>query len=456
MLAGGLALAACAAPPSQPNVLLIVIDTLRRDGLGIYGASRPTSPVIDSLAARSIIFDRAVSTGDNTVLSHSALFSGRYPQLGQREPGASPTIAEAFKEDGYATYGVAANPLLAAAGAWSRGFDRYTSQPVPKSELPAGQLDHARYVSVRSADHTINRVLEMLGEHLAEASGRPWFMFVNILDPHDPYNGGRQWREAFRRSPSDLDGILRRGSSQSLWEWVAAAAATLSEDDIRRLRELYDAEIRFVDSQLERLFEFLGESEQSDDTVVVVTSDHGELLGEHGLFTHALGSYEAELSIPLILHVPWRDEQGRRLDQTAESIDVAPTLLALAGIARPASFVGRVLVSRDGRIPDSGPDFTYHFHHPSAPGRMRELGFGERSHRAHVSLRAANFKLILLDTGRLELLDLRGTGDERNGLAVAEVPGLLNSPGQAVPDSAVPEEYRQELEDALRGLGYIE
>jgi arylsulfatase A-like enzyme len=443
-------------PDRRPNVLFVVIDTLRADRLGCYGYTRNTSPNIDRVAAHSVVFDRAFANSDGTVLSHISLLSSRYTAPREQGPAPSKTLAEAFSEAGYATFGIAANPALTPTLGWGRGFDRYTDQPVDDATLTRMRDDtnFSHQIEVRSADQTTDFVLKPLRRHFREQPEKPWFLFVNYLDPHDPYTERLPWSDEFHESASDISGTLRTGDGHTIWSWNARTRPTLTIDDLRRLEELYDAEVRFADTHLQRVFEYLRETGQDRNTVVLITSDHGEVFEEHALMTHMLACYDTEIKVPLIISVPWLTESQVRSSELVESVDIGPTLLTLCGIPVPPSFQGRALIDAHGRLLRTGRSYTRHTHRAVNGKQRRELNFPLESAVDSVVLRFADSKIYFLATGGLLVFDISDYPSRTRVTGFDQIVPLLNRNDRAaLPE---PSELPPEARKAFKALGYAE
>ncbi len=289
-----------AAAPSRPNLLLITVDTLRPDRLGCYGARVAKTPAIDRLAASGAVFSRAFAHTPLTLPSHTSILLGTTPlQHGVHDngnfkvPDGLPTLATFLKERGYATGAfIGAFPLDARFGL-DRGFDVYDE----------------RYGSGTGLDFQfVERKAEaVVGAALAWLDGRPgpWFVWVHVFDPHQPYE-------------------------------PPAPYATQYQDDP------YSGEVAYVDASLARLFAYLDSSHQSGSTVVALTGDHGQSLGEHGETTHGYFAYNSTLWIPLIVAGP--GVKPARVDANVSHIDIFPTVCDLLGLAKPDFLQGLSLV----------------------------------------------------------------------------------------------------------------
>lgn len=307
-------------PPARPSVLLVTLDTTRPDHLGCYGHTGGTSPSIDALAAESEVYENAVSTSSWTLPAHASLFTGQVPTRHQarydargplvltqaiagpferyRVRGLRPdavTLASILREHGYATGAVVAGPWMKRVFGLDLGFSWYDD---------AGILE----VNGRPANQVTDAALAWIAERGAE----PFLLFLNYFDPHAPFDPPPDW---VRTHAPGLNGLV----------------------------QLYDLEIRFMDEHFGRLIAGLRARGLYDDLLVVVTADHGELLGEHGLWGHGRMLSQEEVRIPFLIKFPSGDRRrGRRTDR-AQLTDVLPTVLARLGLPAPADVQGGVL-----------------------------------------------------------------------------------------------------------------
>lgn len=296
-LAALLLICACkkSAPPAQPNVVVITVDTLRADHLGCYGFEQARTPNIDALAAQGVRVDRAMAAAPITLPSHTTLFTGLNPPAhGVRDnglykvPDEAETLAERLKAEGYRTQAFVSAWVLHHRFNLNQGFDGYDD--VLEDE---GNPEMFR-VPERPGKDTMDDVLRWLDSALVPSSKSPFFLWIHLFDPHQPY------------APPEAD---------------AQASPTL-----------YDGEIASVDRQIGRLVDKLKEKKVLDDTILVFTSDHGESLGEHGEATHALFIYESTMHVPLIFRYPHGLPAGNVYGGSVGGVDVMPTILGLAGL----------------------------------------------------------------------------------------------------------------------------
>jgi arylsulfatase A-like enzyme len=303
------------------NVVLIVIDTLRADHLGVYGYSHPTSPFLDEQARRSIIFDRAMSQSNWTKTSIGSLFTSLYPhdhEAFRSKDSLSTeltTLAEVLRAHGYRTVALQTNPYLKEQFHFDQGFDEYL------------------FRNGASAATVVDRFLADID--LTEPD--KFFIYVHFMDPHLPY-----------RAPKEHVRSFVTGYQGPLDPWVYGNLATVhelreesseySEADRNHIIALYDAEIQYVDRQIERLFGELERSIAMENTIVILVSDHGEELWDHGGFEHGHTMYNELLRVPLIVSHP-RIEPVR-VGQLVRIVDLYPTLLHWLGIEIPSGLRG--------------------------------------------------------------------------------------------------------------------
>jgi arylsulfatase A-like enzyme/Flp pilus assembly protein TadD len=305
-----------ATPSHATPVLLITVDTLRADRLGCYGSRTVRTPAMDSLAAQGVRFDSALTQVPITLPSHIVILSGTYPMWnGVRDFTARPLrpdvglIAEAFKRQGYATAAFVSAFVLDSSWGLKRGFETYDDRFDPR------QFETRNPGNIqRRAGETVDRLLAWFHHQEAgSASARRFFVWLHLYDPHSPYDPPEPFRT-------------------------------------RYAGHLYDGEVAYADSQLGRVFDYLRKVGLYDQTLIVLLSDHGESLGDHGEDEHGFFTYRSTLRVPLIIKLP-RGAVGTQAPRVVRApvgtIDVAPTLLDLAQLRDPLSrqFQGRSLAS---------------------------------------------------------------------------------------------------------------
>ncbi len=319
-----------AAAAGAPSVVLVVLDTVRADHLGMYDYERPTTPFMDSLAADGIVFDRALATSPWTLPSHTAMFTGRF----QFETNASwlvplndehPTLAEAFAARGYLTAGFIGNKVYCARDyGLARGFQHYEDYHLKPAVFVAStaigrrtlQVDHASRQSARFNDG--GRVVDGFVEWLGAAEERPVFAFLNLVDAHALYRPPAPYDRAFGEPQDILDDWYTRSD----WD----------DEQMQVFRDAYDGCLLYLDDLVKRIVDALRERGALENTVLVITSDHGEHFGEHGLTDHGNSLYDPLLHIPLVLHFPAGIDQPRRVPRPVSLRDLPATICDLTGL----------------------------------------------------------------------------------------------------------------------------
>ena len=306
--------------------VLISIDTLRADALGAYGYDLPTSPGFDALAERGTLFERAVVQYPSTLTSHMSIFTGLYPQEHQVLPPSTvlsaeiPTMPEHFQAHGFRTAGHTEGGFVAGGYGFNRGFDEFTD---------------SAYKADTDVERTFERGLEFL--RTLEDDER-FFLFLHTYSVHDPYEPPEQYQSMFwsEAPPETFDSSgenLRQVNNGKLE--ISPATATY-------FRAMYDASVRYVDNVLGQFVAELDALGLTDDTTLIITSDHGEEFLEHGKMAHTQ-VYPESLFVPLLVVHP-RQESGRTISEIVETVDLAPTLFELAGLPLTQTISGRSLV----------------------------------------------------------------------------------------------------------------
>ncbi len=337
---------------SGPNILLITVDTLRRDGFGCYGGPPETTPCADSLAASGRMFSNASSCSPWTLASLASLMTGHYPSTTgvltarNRLSNHFQTMAEFLGEHGFHTHAIVSNIWLRPVFGMSQGFEIFNHRAPPE---PAAQyqaffgyrvyrlISHLRMVASDAPPESAQDVADQVCSFLESAPPSPFFLWLHFNDVHDPYRpppGFRPPMEPGYRGPFRMTS----GSMMTLRQ-----GGRISEADRRRIRALYSGEIRYVDSQMRRVLSSLREAGLADSTVVIVTSDHGEEFWEHDNVMHGHTVYSELMEIPLVISWPGRIQCGDIDDRLSSLVDLLPTVAGLAGLEPPRDLPGRSL-----------------------------------------------------------------------------------------------------------------
>lgn len=293
---------------SKPNLLLITLDTTRADRMGFLGSTRDLTPTLDALALESLVFTRAYAQAPITPVSHATILTGTYPpfhhvvDFGVSLPATVPYLPDLLRRRGYRTAAfvgsLVLDPSNGTAPGFDRGFDRYDAGF--RMRLPGQD----RYQTVeRRGEEVVGRALSWLGGGPQE----PFFLWVHLFDPHDPYDPPPDLKRRFAASP-------------------------------------YDGEIASVDRLTARLTGALRGNGLLDRTLLAVTADHGEALGAHGEDTHGLFLYEPSLHVPLLVRLPAREHVGLRVTTRVRLVDLAPTILEVLAVPVPAAMQGASLL----------------------------------------------------------------------------------------------------------------
>jgi arylsulfatase len=311
-----------------PNVVLITIDTLRDDHLGCLGHSARTSPNLDAFAREAALFASCVSAAPATVPSIVSLITSRYPSYhsvgtvnGWRAMSLDePTLAFALAQNGYRTAAFVGNYLLRRKAKLYRGFQVY-DDTFNSAELVRGLPE-------RTADRTT-----AYAENWIQTLGsEPFFLWVHYQDPHGPYTPPDSYREQFPPVTVAEDPASLPVTSNYGYGGIPEYQYLDGKMSPAEYRALYQAEIAFTDEMIGRLIERLKAGGLWENSVVILTADHGEALGEHGFwFCHGQNVMEELIHVPLIVRVPGAD-QGRRIDELVSLVDVVPTVLDAAGL----------------------------------------------------------------------------------------------------------------------------
>jgi len=330
-----------AAPPEAANVLVVVIDTLRADHLSTYGYARPTSPNLTRLAAQGVLFENAMAPSSWTLPSHASMLTGRFPH----EHGAQfidstltlqyPTVGEAFQRLGYRTAGFSASTFFfSRRTGLGRGFMHFEDDfESPASAFPqtyyGERLEKVLYRLHIAHDRIGRRTARQINQHalrwIASDPGHPFFAFLNYYDVHDPYLPPDPYLHRFTKLTHPA------GPIPLAWDWFV----NLTPEQRQGEMDAYDGAIEFADLELNELFRELARRGLDKNTLVVITSDHGEAFNEHGLMDHMNALYRELIHVPLIFWMPGKMPAGVRIAVPVSTASLPATLLTMAGQRNP-------------------------------------------------------------------------------------------------------------------------
>jgi arylsulfatase A-like enzyme len=371
-----------ALPPRDPvrKIVLLSIDTLRPDVLSPYRSDLDTTPNLRRFAEEALLFTDVIAQAGSTAISHKSLFTSLYPSIHKTTRRRVPLALlelpmETLQSNGFRTAGFVGGGQVSAKLGFARGFDSYQE--------------------IRDLHQLGDQAVAWLNEHHADA----FFLFLHTYQMHCPYTPPEEYRRKYADwYAGDIDpkGRVRKGQAGCGLSYYNHRS--MSPDDYRYLRSLYDADAEFVDTFLGRIFDALRKLDVYDETMIVFTSDHGESFGEHGFVGHNR-VYNTVLRVPLIVKIP--GVPPSRLEAPVEMFDIMPTILEAAGIPPPYRLQGRSLLSLAAMSPDSA---------------AREIRISEGS---SVAVQEGDWKIVFRwdSEKRPRLFHLPTDPEERNDLS---------------------------------------
>lgn len=393
----------------SPNVIILSADSLGANHLGCYGYERPTSPTMDDLAKQGVLCEGMFCPAIPTFPSYTTLYTGQHPithtivshpSKNQLDPN-SPFLPSHFLMSGYTTCAV--DSLMRSRMWFGRGYEYYIDP----------SMRHTLQFLGVTCEELNHRSIQWLRAHADE----PFFLFIHYWDPHWPFNPPERYRSLFYEgNPTDPD----NHSLDSWWQHPLGAAARTtwlrSEDglitDADYVAALYDQEIRYFDDGVAQIIQALDDLDLADDTLLIVTGDHGESMTEHGIFFDHHGLYDSTIHVPFIARWPGHLPAGLRVPDMLQINDIAPTLLQAAAIDIPAEMDGQSFWGLlTGNVVNAGRD------------KVISL---ESTWQAKWSLRTEKYKFILArqpdfyGTPMRELYDLAADPEERHNIAEQE------------------------------------
>ncbi len=467
---------------SRPNVLIVVLDSARPAWLSCYDGAITTTPHIDSIAHDGYLFETAISPSAWTFPAMASVFTGMLPTKhgGHDEhvvlDSEYPTMAELFARNGYDTAAISDLPYIGPRTKLDRGFR--TMSNLRQSEVSVCNMflkgvGRGHRMITRAYQKT-NESRVVIGESLRWLKKRrdrskPFLLYIHTDEPHAPMLPPAR----FRRRLAGMSARRMRSINQDK-ELFMAGAVEMSQEDLDGLRDLARAETAFFDEWFGRLTNYLERNRMLDDTIIVVTADHGENFGEHGLLRHGHCLYDTLLRVPLIIR-PAGGRDGIRVKSMVQLIDLLPTLLAMASIDEPAAeaaFQGGDLLRAigTGQFPEYAVSELYRpasrLVEEKVPEFMPE--WRAKYDRVLRSYRTPTHKLIWSSNGRHELYDLGNDPGEEHDLITserdlaAELQTKLDAWLESFPHcqfnehSPAPEFDDARLAARLRELGYLE
>lgn len=472
----------------RPHVLWIVLDTVRADRLSLYGCEEPTTPLLEEFAEQSVVFDHVVANGIWTLPTHASMFTGLAPRthgLGHatwRLDDSFRTVADELGESGYATGFFSNNVLVTPRTNLSKGFDT--------AIVVRDFLDSTRFslgfvcekwgltppVPWLDLDGGAGLTNELVSRWLEAQSDRPVFVFINYMEAHLPFLVPREYRETFLSEDQVHRSFdLRRRAYGELEGWLNIDALVdgydqMPPEDREVVKRQYEAALRYLDERVREMIDIFRQRGLLDNTLVVITSDHGEYLDTHGMWSHHFLTYQDVLHVPLLLREPGRTEP-RRVETLVQLSDLYPTVLraVLGADAVKTSPDARDLLAvaaGDGASRIAVSEFSGA--EPVMKPRLLAKNDPQTRHRATAQIAAVDsrFKYIRSADGKRELYDLASDPGELENLEYShwkEVDRLdrhiewwlrttsLYKPRQS-PAGVGPD---RDLKRTLKALGYV-
>jgi arylsulfatase A-like enzyme len=488
---------------ARPNVLFVVLDTVRKDRLTVYGHDEPTSPALADFAEEARVYEQATAPAPWTLPVHASLFTGLYPSehnATQETPYLedATTLAQSLSAAGYATSCYSSNAWITPYTHLTAGFDDQDNFfKVMPGDLLSGPLArvwktmndndrlraladrvvelgnavHERLAAGGGEDSKTPAVIDRTQSFIDDADGS-FFSFINLMDAHLPYHPPEEYVGQFAPAVDSTE-VCQNSKAYN------CGARDIDDEEWAAIRGLYDAEIRHMDDQLERLFSWLRAEGLWEETMVVVCADHGELHGEHELYGHEFNVYDPVVNVPLLVKHPDVDP-GRDAETPVELLDLYHTILDATGVEGRGQPLdpNRSLLGDDYRDIDLGDHAFVEYHRPvveltQLESKAAEAGIDlDEDSRFYSRMRAArraDGKYIRneriadeaygLDDDPGETTDLAGADDE----VIADVEAALEAFEERVggewdevgTDDPLAD-MDSETKDRLRDLGYVE
>ncbi len=441
-------------PHRRPNVLLITMDTTRWDRVSCYGKASNLTPAVDKLAAEGVRYEYALSPSSWTLPAHASIFTGTLPSTHRADFANTegevwagplqinklrsdlPTLAEELKKAGYRTSAVVSGPLLHSRFGVDRGFDYYSDYDPKTFRVKPFN---------RPADQTTTSALQWLETYYFAPADTPFFLFVNYYDAHSPYHAP----PPFGSQTADEE---RYDVRSGYYEDIYRGTRELSKADREFLTKEYEGEIRFVDSQIGRLFQGMKELGLYEETLIVVTADHGESFGEHNLLEHGRALYEELVRVPLIIKFPSWDHRHGLIKGMVSTISIMPTILHYLDCPIPDTVQYGTLEEKKSLL---------------AAEISRDASwinmYGSRYDVDRQAVYDGDYKLIWNSNGVMELYNIRNDPAEDVNLygKMPEVEQILQAKLQRLEKFAAPTAVAEspvldeDLKKSLKALGYI-
>ena len=471
----------------RPNVLLLLVDTARAQNFSAYGYGRPTSPHIDALAAEGVLYEQAIAPGCWSLPSQVSLLTGMFPskhgahELHLSYAHAYPMLPEVLREAGYRTFGISPNSWMSDEFGVTHGFDRYLklwqyrpTAPATQNARPSLPATLMRRVNRFYSRHIFPR--RNRAQHISQAitkllatAPEPFFLYAIFWDMHLPYSPTAH--HATRWLPAGISQEQAERVNRNHLRYFAGLTP-MSAEDFAILQGCYDGALASIDEEIGTLMAELRQRRLLDRTLVIIASDHGENIGEHGLMSHAYSLHDTLIRVPLIMRYPACFPAGQRVTQQVQLTDLFPTILDVLHLHLPAvqkEFQGVSLVDRRFAAGAERPAYAEMLApHPSMPALHRRVGLPEHTPRPALDralrcLRTRDYKIIWASDGQHALYDLRQdpaeninrfTAEPKRAADLLETLQVWQPPNGLPLDQSAPD-IDQDVRQRLSDLGYL-
>jgi len=470
---------------SKPNILLIVLDSVRQDHLTPYGYERSTTPELETLCRSATRYDQAIAAAPWTPPSHGAMFTGQYPShcgVFGRQPELStdqPILADELSKVGYNTYGYSNSHHISPRNGFDYGFGQYhdilslpriAGQPFEPSVSFFKTTAMHLYREYDLSYFQLNRLKRSISQEV-----EPFFAFINLNSAHAPYDPPPAFESRFEVSLDLTNGVdesaARSVATQAGYEYMMGEIP-MTDAEWELVESWYDAEIAYLDALLGELFDSLRSQNLFDETMIIITSDHGEHFGENGLAYHQFSLSDVLLNVPLIIKWPGQ-QKGKSSDELISLTDVPATCLDLSTGQVPETMDGRSLYS------DPEPDAVFAEYGRPYSGVLNNLVSAmfsafdiesesiaerlaqyqdriDRYDRGLQAVRTTDHKLVRSTNGTTRLFDVDGSEDQTSddALRTALTRRLNQTLGQ-LPTGSHSEDLPEHVEQHLEQMGYL-